>query len=763
MKWIDPPENIVSQELFSGVGGNPLVSKILSRRGIVDFPTARAFLDPHYYTPTPSKDLPGLEIAIGFIEYSIKQHERICVWGDFDVDGQTATTVLVSALRDLGGDVIFHIPNRETESHGIQLIQLKQEIKKGINLLITCDTGITAHDAVNYARQAGIKVVITDHHDLPEILPQAHAIINPKMLLSGHLLATLPGVGVAFKLVEALFIQLKPNETMDNLLDLVALGIVADVAIQTGDTRFLLQRGIATLRDCKRIGIQALCDLAGLTPENLTEEHIGFALAPRLNALGRLSDTNDIVEFLTTNNPSFARAIAINLEGLNNKRKLLTEQVYRGAMAQIERDPSVLNHAALVLAHPLWHGGVLGPVASRLVEIYAKPVILLRTPPGEFAQGSARSVDGCDISAILRVNKRYLHSFGGHPMAAGMSLSVDNIPSFRNAISRTIHEMEGTDDVEPKLHIDSYVNLSDLTDAFIKDIERLAPFGPGNPQLVYATRNLTVSSKRIVGQGDNHLLLVVNDEKGDQHKVMWWRGAGLVFPENRFDLAFHAHSTTYQGKSEISLVWVDAHTVENVSMDLNLHNIEVIDHRQEDHPMAILKQLILSQDIQIWCEGEAKRLLDGKDRTELLPANELIIWTTPPGGDELKKVLKQVSPRKIYLFSVHPQKQDLETFLLVLVGLVKHTLNNKGGKTNINELAAATAQRQAAIGFGLSWLEKKGMVHFHVLDDGIVILDKESDGINADMHEMTGQVKAVLDETAAYRDYFKRASTSALF
>src|SRR4030042_1196416 len=375
--WVEPHEISVPLPFLRSIGGNPLVSQVLYQRGITDPDIARAFLLPEYYHPTPASQLPGVEKITDILHTAIHRKQKIGVWGDFDVDGQTATTVFVSALREMGGNVIFHIPIRTSESHGINLIALKQFLDQGVELILTCDTGISSHESINYAQKQGVPVLVTDHHDLPVELPKAEVIVDPKMLPVEHSLSTLPGVGVAYKIVEHLFQLRGEGERSIQYLDLVALGIVADIALLRAETRYLLQRGLESLHTTKRLGILSILELSDVDQANLTEEHIAFILAPRMNALGRLQDANPIVELLTTADVGRARILALELEGINAQRKLLCDQVYQATQAQLSTNPKLLDYPILVLSHPTWPAGVIGIVASRLVEQYPRPVILL--------------------------------------------------------------------------------------------------------------------------------------------------------------------------------------------------------------------------------------------------------------------------------------------------------------------------------------------------------------------------------------------------
>ena len=305
-------------------------------------------------------------------------------------------------------------------------------------MLLTCDVGISAHDAIDVANLLGATTLITDHHALPPELPNADAIVSTQMLPPEHPLHDLPGVGVAYILMQHFYALAGRPDEVTRYLDLVALGIVADVAKQRADTRFLLQRGLEGLRWPERVGVQALIESAGVDATNLSAEHIGFQLGPRLNALGRLSDANRAVELLTTDDIGQARIIVAELEGLNNQRKQISDQIYAAAQEMLASEPSLLDFEALVLNHPRWHTGVIGIVASRLVEMYGKPVVMLASPEGEAARGSARSVPGVDIGAAIAAQADLLIQHGGHPGAAGLSLDPDLLPQFRRRLSNTV-------------------------------------------------------------------------------------------------------------------------------------------------------------------------------------------------------------------------------------------------------------------------------------------------------------------------------------
>ena len=764
-RWIEPVETAVAADLQATAGGHPLVGQTLVRRGILD---ARAFLDPAAYSPAAPEELPDMQAAVERVEHALRQGETICVWGDFDVDGQTATALLVSTLRSLGGRVEYHIPVRETESHGVGLPALQRILDEhklqGSGLLLTCDTGISAHPAVEYANSQGVDVVITDHHDLPPVLPPALAAVNPKRLTGPHPLAGLPGVGVAYKLAEALYNRTGRAAKCEALLDLAALGIVADLAIQTGETRYLLQRGLTVLRSTRRAGLRMMIELAELEPTWLTEEHIGYVLAPRLNALGRLSDANPAVDFLTTADEGRARLLALEMEALNARRKLLTDQVLQAALKQIEREPALLEHAGLVLAHPAWPGGVIGIVASQLVERFGKPTILLSAPPGEIARGSARSVEGLNITAAISAQQDLLTGYGGHPMAAGLSLPSERIPDFRRRFSQAIEQMRQAADIQAVLQIDGYLNLPDLTLDFVADLERLAPFGPGNPPLVLATRGLKLSDSNAVGRDGEHLLVTIEDEAGCSQRAIWWQGAGLPLPEGCFDLAYHVRASTYRGQRDVQVVWLDTRLAPQAGADLEtpLPEIQVVDCRNVSDPLAELRRLQSERELTVWAEAEAKREVGGCDRNELLPSRRLAIWTAPPGPGELRQALERASPETVYLFATDPGMDQAEAFLKRLAGLVKRAIEKELGHLSLSRLGAATAQRITAVQAGLEWLQASGHIRIAEYEGDLIQLAQGEGGKIASLAQVQADLTQLLEESAAYRAHFARAEAPRL-
>jgi single-stranded-DNA-specific exonuclease len=764
LNWLEPEEIDIPPDYVAAIGGNPLVSRILFSRGYTDMGDASAFLSPEEYHPTPPAELPGLSAAVSLLVEALNAQKTIGVWGDFDVDGQTSTTILVSALRQMGGKVIYHIPVRAAESHGISLPALQKFIRHGVEVVLTCDTGISSHEPIAYASQQGVPVIVTDHHDLPASLPQAAAVVNPKLLPAGHPLALLPGVGVAYKIAEALFEQDGGQPAASQYLDLVALGIVADIALLKDENRYLLQLGLQALRNTRRVGLLAIMELAELNQANLTEEHIGYILAPRMNALGRLDDANSMVELLTTTDRGRARLLALELEGMNAQRKLLSDQVFQAALAQLDNDPQLLELPVLVLSHPSWPAGVIGIVASRLVEQYHRPAILFSAPAGQQARGSARSVEGLNITSAIAANQSLVLSYGGHPMAAGLAVEAERIPDFRLAIGRTVREMESQVHVEKGLRVDSYLSLSDLSLDLVADMERLSPFGAGNPPLVFATRDLKLTGYAAIGRSGEHLQLNLEDELGHTHQSIWWQGAGYPLPQSKFDLAYSVRTSTYRGQRDVQIEWIDYRQVESLSAPESppRRPIEVTDLRSEAKPLSKLNELAEHLSLVTWGEAHTSRPSFCVDRLSLHPADYLAIWTIPPGPVELQSVLRLVQPTRIYLFAINPGMDSPKEFLNRLAGLIKNSLKSHQGIAHLTALAAATAQKVATVKTGLDWLDDQGIISVVSINDDEVKIEPGTGRKKGDTKTSSTHLNSLLAESAAYRRYYRTARCEGL-
>jgi single-stranded-DNA-specific exonuclease len=734
------------------------VAEALARRGVLSSSGARAFLDPAAYKPALARELPDLSTAADFLCEAVRKGERIAVWGDLDADGQTSTALLLESLRALGADVIFHVPTRE-QGHGLHIQGIDDLLARGTRVLLTCDTGVTAHASVAHARAGGAQVLITDHHVPSERLPDAAAIVNPHRLPAGHALSTLSGVGVAYQLARSLDAQIAGSA-----LDLVALGMVADVTTLTGDARYLVQRGLDALRQTSRLGLQAAYERAGIRPEGITEVHVGYQLGPRLNAWGRLADPALGVELLTTDDWRRARSLATEMEALHARRQWLTDQVTRAALAMVDRDPSLLSdYHALVLSHPSWPSGISGIVAGRLAERFGKPAVLIASVPNQLARASGRSVPGVDLIRALAECAPLLENFGGHVGAAGFTIEPLRVDRLRTALSQAVARQVGhvPDQI---VTIDAYVEFQDLTLDLVADISRLAPFGPGNPPLTLAVLDLQLVGESAIGRAAKHRRLTVEDQQGCTRSIFWWQGADRQLPRGRFDLALRIQASDFRGVSEVQIEWLNARErIKPAIAAAQQPPLAVRDYRGEPAPEQLLSGLAAEGDLQVWAEGVDKGAMDTRTRFQLVEGHRLAIWTLPPGPQELAAALALVGPNELMLFACDPGPSTPETFLEKLAGLVKFALAQRQGEFDVQAAAARTAQRRSTVETGLSLLTAKGTIvivakagHLWRLEPGSGRSDPSKSA------DARSQLDALLEETAAYRSFFARAPVEAV-
>jgi single-stranded-DNA-specific exonuclease len=764
-QWNDPPAIELPIELSHSLHLPDLVLRTLYRQGVRTAAEAHAFMDFHLYSPASPYDLPDMEKGIERTIRAIKDKEKIGVWGDFDVDGQTSTAVLVAALRKVNAKMAYHIPIRGPESHGVQLKALKKFIAQGISLVITCDTGISEFESVAWARQHDVDFIITDHHTLPEQLPQAFAVINPQRLEQFHPLYPLPGVGVACKFVEALLEHFNQAEFSRSLYDLAALGIIADIAELHGDARFLTQSGIDLVRTSTRPSIQAMLKAAEINPDQFNEESISYSLAPRMNAMGRLADANPMVDFLLSENATVLSVTVNQLEGLNARRKLLCDQVFQGAMDQIERSPDLLDHPVLMLSHPEWPAGVVGIVASRLVSIYQKPVMLFVAPSGELMRGSARSVEGVNITAKIRREAALLSSFGGHPMAAGLSLDPQNFTQFQRDLDRSVEEELSTHPITRELQIDAWQQPSAVDFDLLQAIDPLAPFGAGNPPLVFAAKEMHLISATPVGKTHEHLQMVLEDAFGKQSKLIWWQGTGLPQPEDCFDLAYSARSSPYKGQPQVQLEWLEYRTNEPEKISLTTQkdkSIEHIDYRSTNDPQPLLKNLIEKFQPEIYGEGVESTSPFGKSRENLTPNKSLVIWSVPPSQMILEELVQKVHPARVFWFGITPVENGPDVLLKTAAQALKEEISQNRHEINLEQLAVKCATTIEVIELTIQWFAARGDIKIVSQDKKSIRVESVGTPSESQQKVIKNRLQKILAEIQAYRRYYLRSEPASL-
>jgi len=501
--------------------------------------------------------LKGMSEAVPRIRRALEDGEHILVYGDYDADGVSSTSLMIFLLRHLGASYDIYIPHRGNEGYGLHNHALDWALQQGVSLVITVDTGISAVSQITYANELGIDVIVTDHHEPPEILPPAYALINPKLPDCPYPFKGLAGVGVAYKLAQALVGDAVPPEWSE----IVAIGTVADLMPLVGENRALVRSGLASMKASKFPGIRALLDVSGVTMETVSAMNIAFGMAPRINASGRLDHAGRAVSLLTTERMEEAQELAGELDLLNKERQLVVERIVEEAVAKLENsigDGEVPN--VIVLAGEGWNVGVVGIVASKLLERYFRPVIILDIHPETgMCKGSARSIPGLDIYSALSSCSNLLDHFGGHPAAAGMSLHRDSLDAFAEALVKYASSVLTPEHLVPVIAADAEVEISDLTLQAAAELDKLAPFGMSNPMPRFIIRGATVKETRTMGQGNKHLKLVIQQGRSSIEAVAFGKGdlAGVLPAGTKVDILAELSVNEWNGSRKPQLMLQD--------------------------------------------------------------------------------------------------------------------------------------------------------------------------------------------------------------
>ena len=553
---------------------SPLLAQVLMNRGIETVEQAELFIHPETAElPSPLTEFPDLEISLDILVEAIDRHNKIAICGDYDADGMTSTALLLRALSALGADVDYAIPSRMSDGYGINRRIVEEFHAEGVKLIITVDNGISAVAAIARAVELGLQVIITDHHDLPQVLPPANAILNPKLIAESSVYRAIAGVGVAYLLALELAQRLGKPSLSDELLELFTLGTIADLAPLTGINRRLVKQGLQLLPNSQVIGIQALIQMSGTgthpqplqggesrgniasVPKSsnaLKPEDIGFRLGPRINAIGRIDDPQIIIDLLTTQDMGVALARAIQCEQVNKQRQDMCARIEQEAIDLIEQGTyNIKQNRVLVIVHPGWHHGVIGIVASRLVERYGVPVFIGTNEDEHHIRGSARSIPEFNVFQALEYCHDLLGKYGGHRAAGGFSLPTEHLTNFQQRLSEFAHKCLEVEHLKHLVKIDAQADLAAINASLYAQIDAIHPCGMENPDPVFWTANVRVLEQKIVGKG--HLKFTVNTPEFTQGiKAIAWR-FGDYYPLPQYlDIAYKLKENN----------WKDSHSIE---------------------------------------------------------------------------------------------------------------------------------------------------------------------------------------------------------
>lgn len=556
-KWIVRPPDDRAAQFAAELGVSSIVAGLLLARGYSDSVAAKTFLNPSLDQLHDPLRMLGMSDAVERLLRAIDNHEPILIYGDYDVDGTTGTAVLLRALRILGATAGYHVPHRFTEGYGIQQAALEKASRDGYKLVVSVDCGIRAHEPLLWARDNGLDVIITDHHlpDEDEGAPPAFAVLNPNQKGCTYPDKNLAGVGVAFKLVHALFRERGREKQVPGFLKMVAIGTVADVAKLVGENRAIVALGLSDLPRAVNYGLRALIEIAGCEGE-MNAYDLGFRIGPRINAAGRMDAASAVVDLFNAKNKEEARHLAEHLDTRNRERMDAQREIFNRAVEEFESgaERAAQTHAAII-AGDGWHRGVIGLAASKIAERLNRPCVVISFD-GDVGHGSARSIEAYHLFNGLTSCRDLLDKFGGHSHAAGLSIRRERVPEFRRRLNEHAASCLTEDDLTPALRIDAEIGASDLCFQLSKDLSLLEPFGAGNPRPVFATKGLRVLGEpRVIKE--QHLKLRVAGENNRPFEAIWWRGleeaAATPQANQRIGLAYEFEAQSWMGDVRLQL------------------------------------------------------------------------------------------------------------------------------------------------------------------------------------------------------------------
>ncbi|WHY84845.1 single-stranded-DNA-specific exonuclease RecJ [Neobacillus novalis] len=654
----------------------PLVASLLVNRGLDSLESARYFLfgKDEFHDPYLLK---GMDIAVNRIREAIDKQESILIFGDYDADGVSSTSVLMITLRDLGANVQFYIPNRFTEGYGPNESAFRQAAENGIKLIITVDTGISALHEAAVAKDIGIDLIITDHHEPGPVLPEALAIIHPKLPDSHYPFRELAGVGVAFKLAHALY-----GEVPEHLLEIAVIGTIADLVSLKGENRLIAKKGLEKLKATKNIGLKAILKLAGVDPLSINEETIGFTLAPRINAVGRLEDADLAVQLILTRDPEEAQHLAEEMDALNKTRQAIVNAITAEAIEEVETNYSTPSNKVLVIGREGWNAGVIGIVASRLVDKYYRPTIVLNFDPDKgVAKGSARSIAGFDLFKNLSTCREILPHFGGHPMAAGMTLKLEDVAELRTRLNSLAEEQLTEADFVPVTYLDEEIRLEDISLSTVEEMSLLSPFGMDNPKPKVLINNAAIASMRKIGSEQNHLKVLVNEADANLDGVGFGLGS-LV------DQISPASKISFIGELSIN-EWNNIRKPQIFIRDIAVNSWQLFDYRGQKRistiagsvPAENRKFIIFNKEhLEKMSPELMPETIHVQDIEEAKALNcnqaNIVLVDFPPSKEILEVLLKGKQPARVYayfykqssdFFSTIPTRDHFKWFYAFLV------------------------------------------------------------------------------------------------
>lgn len=741
----------IKEWIYNKYEGNEksLIRRLLASRGIISDEEMKEFLNPLEMRLTHPKAFTDMEKAVERISNAIDNKEKIVIHGDFDADGVTSTSLLYRTLKYLNADVNYFIPDREKEGHGFDtkaLINIMTKIKPKV--IVSCDCGISDVEAVNFLKSFKIDVIITDHHEAPEELPAAYAIINPKApnsldeKLSAkqiNSLCALAGVGVAFKVAQGLLEKYNKLEFIPEILPYVAVGTVADVVPLIGENRYFVTKGLELISNGKHYGLTRLLESAGYKGQ-ITSEHIAFGIAPRINASGRLDTVEEALKVLISDNKQEIEMAIQSLNEFNRIRQELCQEMFAEADDMIQKEGN--RNPAIILFNPKWHIGIVGIVASKLVEKYYKPTFLMTySEETKQVRCSARSVDGVNLYDVINANSELLDGFGGHMMAAGLAFSTEktSFEAVKAGLNKTIKEMTNGKELKPFINIDLELQPNDIDVELVEQLAQLEPFGASNPNPIFVLKNLNIKQKRLMGENKDHLRLTCQAGTTEFNCIRWQQGDVSLVNGDTLDIAFHPQINEYNGVTSVQLIIDDIHSEYLKEEETIAGKLKIYDHRKKTDILPQVNDYVKNSKQNILIFAESKPVLDKLrpfsslnsktiTRDTLKPCDSLMLFDYPADKETLEKIMQETNPHSIHFMNYEIKYFDEKEFLKTVYGMLKFAFNNNAGKVELRRIASYWGKSYSVFRLLFEIFAEIGLIK---------ILEKNNDFYKIEMTENT--------------------------
>lgn len=755
MKIIKAEEVKVNKEVEKYLASKKL-AQLAYKRGLKTKKELLEFIDPAEYNPVNLEAFPKIKETAAFILKHLQNESRILIYGDYDVDGITSTSILVEALSKLSDQVSYHLPDRFQEGYGLNQAVLASYQDK-IDLVISCDCGISNYKEVEFAKKAGVDFVITDHHDLPSKLPPADYILSPRFLAEDHQAYWLPGAGMAYFLVKAIYQQCEREGEEENFLDLLLLAIIADVVPLVGENRYLFKTGLKKLKYTERPGLKALYNELDIDSQNINEKTLGFQIGPLLNSAGRIDTAEKGLKLLLAENKREAAGLAAELKEINEERKKISQNIYY----QLEAENSFQKRRGVIAYNSDWHQGVIGIAAGRITENYQLPAVLMTANQSGEITGSARSIEGININNLISQCSELLEKHGGHAAAAGFSLKKDQLEKFKLRLQRLIDDELKKLESELTVEADLNLDLADFDRDFYQSLRLFAPFGEANPEPLFYLEADILSSREI--SAGRHKRLILSDQDFKITALWWW--AGDLAKNYRQQLLCRLTENIYRGNSSLQL---EIKAVKALKKEFKTDKssklepkkvIELVDWRDQE-----ISQLEPGAEATIYFAEGLKNynLYPLVDRDYYRKAEKLVLLTIPSSIEILTEIIILSEAEKLVLVDNKVEQISFEKFIKKLLALIKYTINKKNGVFDLKQAVIALNTEDLSLKRGLEYLRAAAFISFEYLSYHELLITKGGFKDQGNKNLAKKALVKMLAEANAFRRFLKNGELKEL-